>query len=122
MYCLSAGAAAEECSLQTPRAGILPRAHMPSLVKSSLLPLKTSPVTDHGSSLGSPFSPSPLSRKSGMLELSSPWHGSVQSPHIMRRGPKLWTSYSGKMNSLAPPLAVCENILLAYFKQAGFVL
>ncbi|XP_054835933.1 nucleoporin NDC1 isoform X2 [Eublepharis macularius] len=88
------GAAAEESSLQTPRAGILPRAHMPSLVKSSLLSLKTSPVTDLGSNLGSPFSSSPLSNKAGMLELSSPWHGSVQSPHIMRRGPKLWTSYS----------------------------
>ncbi|XP_066481057.1 nucleoporin NDC1 [Tiliqua scincoides] len=88
------GAAVEETSFQTPRSSILPRAHMPSLVKSSLLPLKVSPVSDLGSSLGSPFNPSPLSRKAGILELNSPWHGSVQSPHIMRRGPKLWTSHS----------------------------
>ncbi|XP_053104186.1 nucleoporin NDC1 isoform X2 [Hemicordylus capensis] len=85
--------AAEESSFQTPKTSILPRAHMPSLVKSSLLPLKASPVSDLGSNLGSPFNPL-QSRKAGILELSSPWHGSVQSPHIMRRGPKLWTSNS----------------------------
>ncbi|XP_015283192.1 PREDICTED: nucleoporin NDC1 [Gekko japonicus] len=107
------GAAAEEHSFQSPTAGILPRAQMPSLVKSSLLSLKTSPVTDLGSNLGSPFTPSPLSRKAGMLELSSPWHGSVQSPHIMRRGPKLWTSYSdlqwtGSFQESLPTIAVAR--------------
>ncbi|XP_048352174.1 nucleoporin NDC1 isoform X2 [Sphaerodactylus townsendi] len=109
----SPGAAAEESSFQTPRAAVLPRAHIPSLVKSSLLPLKTSPVRDLGSNLGSPFSPSPLNRKAGMLELSSPWHGSVQSPHIMRRGPKLWTSYSdvqwtGSPQQPFPTIAVAK--------------
>ncbi|XP_062436839.1 nucleoporin NDC1 isoform X3 [Rhea pennata] len=35
-----------------------------------------------------------LNCKAGILDLKSPWHGSVQSPHVMRRGPKLWTSNS----------------------------
>nr|XP_056700123.1 nucleoporin NDC1 [Euleptes europaea] len=100
------GAVAEESSFQTPRAAILSRAHMPSLVKSSLF--KTTPVRDLGSNLGSPFSPSPLSRTAGMLELSSPWHGSVQSPHIMRRGPKLWTSYSDSPQEPHPTIAVAK--------------
>ncbi|KAG8132431.1 hypothetical protein E2320_010295 [Naja naja] len=86
--------APEESSFQTPRTSIFPRAHMHSLVKSSLLPLKTSPAPDLGSNLGSPFNTSLLGHKPGLLELNSPWHGSVQSPHIMRRGPKLWTSSS----------------------------
>nr|XP_028589263.1 nucleoporin NDC1 isoform X1 [Podarcis muralis] len=86
------GAAAEETSFHTPRSIMLPRTQMPSLVKSSLLPLKTSPSSDVRSNLGSPFTP--LSRKAGVLELNSPWNGSVQSPHIMRRGPKLWTTSS----------------------------
>ncbi|XP_039175725.1 nucleoporin NDC1 isoform X1 [Crotalus tigris] len=86
--------APEESSFQTPRTGIFPPAHMHSLVKSSLLPLKTSPASDLGSNLGSPFNTSLLGHKPGLLELNSPWHGSVQSPHIMRRGPKLWTSSS----------------------------
>lgn len=99
------GAAVDETLFQSPRSNILPRAHIPSLVKSSLLPPKVSPVSDLGSNLGSPFNYSPLNRKAGILELNSPWHGSVQSPHIMRRGPKLWTIHSGKINCPHPFLA-----------------
>uniref|UniRef100_A0A8B9M4J9 Nucleoporin NDC1 n=1 Tax=Accipiter nisus TaxID=211598 RepID=A0A8B9M4J9_9AVES len=65
-------------------------ASMSSLVKSSLMPLKTSP----GSDVGSPFSSPALSCKMGILDVNSPWHGSVQSPQVTRRGPKLWTSGS----------------------------
>uniref|UniRef100_A0A8C3M1S5 Nucleoporin NDC1 n=1 Tax=Chrysolophus pictus TaxID=9089 RepID=A0A8C3M1S5_CHRPC len=64
---------------------------MSSLVKSSSMPLKASP----GSDIGSPFSSPALNCKAGILDLSSPWHGKVQSPLIVRRGPKLWTSGSG---------------------------
>ncbi|KAG9465621.1 hypothetical protein GDO78_017983 [Eleutherodactylus coqui] len=39
---------------------------------------------------GSPFASPAVGHITG-LDLSSPWHGSVQSPHIMRRGAKLWT-------------------------------
>ncbi|KAM6124249.1 nucleoporin NDC1 isoform 2-T2 [Pterocles gutturalis] len=79
----------EDMSFQSPRSNI-PRASMSSLVKSSLMPLKTSP----GSDVGSPFSSPALNCKMGILDVSSPWHGSVQSPRVMRRGPKLWTSGS----------------------------
>uniref|UniRef100_A0A7M4FU00 Nucleoporin NDC1 n=1 Tax=Crocodylus porosus TaxID=8502 RepID=A0A7M4FU00_CROPO len=89
-----AGAAViEEMAFQAHRSNVLPRTHMPSLVKS-LSPLKTSTASDLGSSFGSPFTSPALNRKPGILDLNSPWHGSVQSPHIMRRGPKLWTSSS----------------------------
>lgn len=53
--------------------------------------------------LDSPFSPG-LRRLTAPLEQNSPWHGTVQSPHIARRGPKLWsTSTDSKANGSAPP-------------------
>uniref|UniRef100_A0A8C0B232 Nucleoporin NDC1 n=1 Tax=Buteo japonicus TaxID=224669 RepID=A0A8C0B232_9AVES len=83
---------------QTPgMSNIAPRASMSSLVKSSLMPLKTSP----GSDVGSPFSSPALSCKMGILDVNSPWHGSVQSSQVTRRGPKLWTSGSGRDSSTA---------------------
>ncbi|XP_072853744.2 nucleoporin NDC1 isoform X1 [Pogona vitticeps] len=107
-------AAAEENLFQTPRFNTVPRTNISSLVKSSRLPFKTSPATDLGSSLGSPFNPSPLSHNPGTLELSSPWHGSVQSPHIMRRGPKLWTSgsdlqWTGSPHEPHPTVAITKG-------------
>uniref|UniRef100_A0A8C3RLJ2 Nucleoporin NDC1 n=1 Tax=Chelydra serpentina TaxID=8475 RepID=A0A8C3RLJ2_CHESE len=89
------GRSLKEMAFQTQRSNVISRAHMPSLVKSSLLPLKALSTSDLGSSFGSPFSSPALNRKAGILDLNSPWHGSVQSPHVMRRGPKLWTSSSG---------------------------
>ncbi|NXT52957.1 NDC1 protein, partial [Pluvianellus socialis] len=83
-------AGTEDVSFQSRRSNIVPRASMSSLVKSPLMPLKTSP----GSDAGSPFSSPALNGKMGILDVTSPWHGSVQSPHGMRRRPKLWTSAS----------------------------
>lgn len=82
----------EDVSFQSQRSNILPRASMSSLVKSSVMHLKASP----GSDVGSPFSSPALNCKTGMLDLNSPWHGSVQSPHLRRGGPKLWTLGSGR--------------------------
>uniref|UniRef100_A0A8D2M5M2 Nucleoporin NDC1 n=1 Tax=Zonotrichia albicollis TaxID=44394 RepID=A0A8D2M5M2_ZONAL len=65
-------------------------ASMSPLVKPSLMPVKMSP----GSDVGSPFSSPALSYKMGAVDVKSPWHGTVQSPHVTRRGPKLWTSVS----------------------------
>lgn len=70
---------------------------MSPLVKPSLMPVKASP----GSDVGSPFSSPALSYKMGVVDIKSPWHGTVQSPHVMRRGPKLWTSVSGRDSSTA---------------------
>uniref|UniRef100_A0A8D0L974 Nucleoporin NDC1 n=1 Tax=Sphenodon punctatus TaxID=8508 RepID=A0A8D0L974_SPHPU len=107
-----------ETSLQTQRLNRLPRGCMPSLVKSSLLPSKASPGSDLGSPLGSPFGSPALNRKTGMLDLSSPWHGSVQSPHIMRRGPKLWTSTSGGTLLSQFSSCSCKASIQAVFADA----
>ncbi|XP_064284985.1 nucleoporin NDC1 isoform X1 [Passer domesticus] len=80
----------EDMSFQSQRSNIVLRASMSPLVKPSLMPVKTSP----GSDVGSPFSSPALSYKMGVVDGKSPWHGAVQSPHVMRRGPKLWTSVS----------------------------
>lgn len=84
-------------SFQSQRSNIVLRASMSPLVKPSLMPVKTSP----GSDVGSPFGSPALSYKMGAVDVKSAWHGPVQSPHIMRRGPKLWTSVSGRDSSTA---------------------
>lgn len=95
---LSPGAVGiEDMSFQSQRSNIVLRASMSPLVKPSLMPVKTSP----GSDVGSPFSSPALSYKMGVVDVKSPWHGSVQSPHVVRRGPKLWTSLSGRDSSTA---------------------
>ncbi|KAM3865772.1 nucleoporin NDC1 [Diretmus argenteus] len=55
--------------------------------------------------LDSPFSSPALRRLSAApIEQCSPWYGAVQSPHIMRRGPKLWsTSTDSQANGSLPP-------------------
>ncbi|NXX74557.1 NDC1 protein, partial [Urocolius indicus] len=78
----------EDRSFQSPWSNVIPRASMTSLVKTSLMPLKSS------SGAGSPFGSPALNSKVGDVDVSSPWHGSSQSPHVVRRGPKLWTSGS----------------------------
>ncbi|XP_030134605.4 nucleoporin NDC1 [Taeniopygia guttata] len=80
----------EDVSFQSQRSNIVLRPSMSPLVKPSLMPVKASP----GSDVGSPFSSPALSYKMGVVDIKSPWHGAVQSPHVMRRGPKLWTSVS----------------------------
>ncbi|NXP93567.1 NDC1 protein, partial [Passerina amoena] len=80
----------EDMSFQSQRSNIVLRASMSPLVKPSLMPVKTSP----GSEVGSPFSSPALSYKMGVVDVKSPWHGTVQSPPVTRRGPKLWTSVS----------------------------
>lgn len=82
---------------------------MSPLVKPSLMPVKTSP----GSEVGSPFSSPALSYKMGVVDVKSPWHGTVQSPHVTRRGPKLWTSVSGRDSSTAlePQSHECSGLV-----------
>ncbi|NXH09610.1 NDC1 protein, partial [Bucco capensis] len=78
----------EDVSFQSQRSHTVHRASMSSLNRSSLRPLTTSP----GSDVGSPFSSPALNCKTGILDVNSSWLGSVQTPHVTRRGPKLWTS------------------------------
>ncbi|KAM8929997.1 nucleoporin NDC1 [Pelodytes ibericus] len=74
----------EEPIDQIPRIGLVNRPVIPSLLKISSAP---KPLWDSGS----PFPSSAVPRVSQILDPNSPWHGSVQSPHVMRRGAKLWT-------------------------------
>ncbi|XP_069498263.1 nucleoporin NDC1 [Ambystoma mexicanum] len=61
--------------------------------------------------LGSPFGSPAVIRLGGLLDQNSPWHGSIQSPHIMRRGAKLWSADSdmqinGSKTSESSPVPV----------------
>uniref|UniRef100_A0A8C3B0W6 Nucleoporin NDC1 n=1 Tax=Cyclopterus lumpus TaxID=8103 RepID=A0A8C3B0W6_CYCLU len=46
--------------------------------------------------LDSPFASPALRRLTAPLDQCSPWFGTVQSPHIMRRAPKLWSTSTGE--------------------------
>ncbi|XP_069367942.1 nucleoporin NDC1 isoform X2 [Paralichthys olivaceus] len=71
-----------------------------SIVGGQQSPL-TAPFTPD---LDSPFASPALRRLTAPVEQCSPWHGTVQSPHIMRRGPKLWsTSTDSQVNGSPPP-------------------
>ncbi|XP_009071115.1 PREDICTED: nucleoporin NDC1 [Acanthisitta chloris] len=80
----------EDKSFQSQRSNVVLRTSMSSLVKPSLVPVKTSP----GADVRSPFSSPAVNGKTGVADANSPWHGPAQSPHVMRRAPKLWTSVS----------------------------
>ncbi|XP_058503844.1 nucleoporin NDC1 [Solea solea] len=61
----------------------------------------TAPFTPE---LDSPFTSPSLRRLTAPLEQCSPWYGTVQSPHIMRRAPKLWSaSTDSQINGSCPP-------------------
>ncbi|XP_062920036.1 nucleoporin NDC1 isoform X1 [Mobula hypostoma] len=62
---------------------------------SSLKSLLSLPFTPD---LGSPFDSSTVTR---FNDLGSPYYGSVRSPRLMKRGPKLWSSASRSTESLA---------------------
>lgn len=53
--------------------------------------------------LDSPFVSPALRRLTAPVEQCSPWHGAVQSPHIIRRGPKLWSTSTESMANGSPP-------------------
>uniref|UniRef100_A0A3Q1JHL5 Nucleoporin NDC1 n=1 Tax=Anabas testudineus TaxID=64144 RepID=A0A3Q1JHL5_ANATE len=70
-----------------------------SIVGGPQSPL-TAPFTPD---LDSPFASPALRRLTAPVDCS-PWHGTVQSPHIMRRGPKLWsTSTDSQVNGSPVP-------------------
>uniref|UniRef100_A0A8C9YVR1 Nucleoporin NDC1 n=1 Tax=Sander lucioperca TaxID=283035 RepID=A0A8C9YVR1_SANLU len=58
----------------------------------SVSPL-TAPFTPD---LDSPFASPALRRLTAPMDQCSPWFGTVQSPHIMRRVPKLWSTSTGE--------------------------
>ncbi|XP_077471785.1 nucleoporin NDC1 [Stigmatopora argus] len=52
--------------------------------------------------LDSPFASPSLRRLTSAVDQGSPWHGSVQSPHIMRRAPKLWSTSTESQSNGSP--------------------
>ncbi|KAJ3594489.1 hypothetical protein NHX12_003796 [Muraenolepis orangiensis] len=76
--------------------------------------------------LDSPFSSPGLRRLAPQLEPTSPWGHTLQSPHLVRRGPKLWSastdsqtsgslSPSSPASAAGPGPATAEPSLLARF-------
>ncbi|KAM8850982.1 nucleoporin NDC1 isoform 1-T1 [Spinachia spinachia] len=53
--------------------------------------------------LDSPFSSPALRRLTAPMDQCSPWFGTVQSPHVMRRGPKLWSASTDSQVNGSPP-------------------
>ncbi|XP_051984644.1 nucleoporin NDC1-like isoform X2 [Xyrauchen texanus] len=75
---------------ETPRPNMPLRTPGSVFLKSSMgHSVLTPPFTPD---LDSPFSSPALRHLSGKQEPQSPWFGTVQSPQIVRRGPKLWSA------------------------------
>ncbi|XP_011471671.1 nucleoporin NDC1 isoform X2 [Oryzias latipes] len=60
----------------------------------------TSPFTPD---LDSPFASPTLRQLTSPVDPGSPWHGVVQSPHVMRRAPKLWSTSTDSQRNGSPP-------------------
>uniref|UniRef100_A0A671YDK5 Nucleoporin NDC1 n=1 Tax=Sparus aurata TaxID=8175 RepID=A0A671YDK5_SPAAU len=96
-----------------------------SVVGTPRTPL-TAPFTPD---LDSPFASPALRRLTAPVEQCSPWFGTVQSPHVMRRGPKLWSTSTGEKR---PMEDICQALFadsqahiwalegLSYLVQASF--
>ncbi|XP_019598445.1 nucleoporin NDC1 isoform X1 [Rhinolophus sinicus] len=82
----------EETTFQTPKSSQMPQPSVPPLVKTSLFSSKLS-TPDVASPFGTPFGTSVVNRMAGMFDVNT-CYGSPQSPQLIRRGPRLWTSAS----------------------------
>uniref|UniRef100_A0A672JLR3 Nucleoporin NDC1 n=1 Tax=Salarias fasciatus TaxID=181472 RepID=A0A672JLR3_SALFA len=78
----------------------------------------TPPTAPFTPDLDSPFASPTLRRLTAPVEQGSPWYGSVQSPHVMRRAPKLWsTSTGGRTSSERSYRRTCEMLLSAFLSH-----
>lgn len=84
----------EETSLHTPKSSQMTQPSVPPLVKTSLFSSKLC-TPDVASPLGTPLGSSVMNRMAGIFDINT-CYGSPQSPHLIRRGPRLWTSASGE--------------------------
>ncbi|XP_042185177.1 nucleoporin NDC1 isoform X1 [Oncorhynchus tshawytscha] len=94
--------------MKTPRPGALIRTPGSVFLRSSVgAGLRTPLTIPFTPDLDSPFSSPALRRLTGPLEPQgalSPGFSSIQSPHVMRRGPKLWSaSTDSQLNGSPPP-------------------
>ncbi|TRY84159.1 hypothetical protein DNTS_026054 [Danionella cerebrum] len=86
----------------TPRPSI-PLRTPGSVFNSSVGGLPSSLTAPFTPDVDSPFSTPSIRRLVGSQGARSPWFGSVQSPHIMRRGPKLWSASTESQTKESPP-------------------
>ncbi|XP_071216759.1 nucleoporin NDC1 isoform X4 [Salvelinus alpinus] len=94
--------------MKTPRPSALIRTPGSVFLRSSVgAGLRTPLTAPFTPDLDSPFSSPALRRLTGPLEPQgalSPGFSSIQSPHVMRRGPKLWSaSTDSQLNGSPPP-------------------
>ncbi|XP_011368759.1 nucleoporin NDC1 isoform X2 [Pteropus vampyrus] len=82
----------EETTFHTPKSSQMPQPSVPPLVKTSLFSSKLC-TPDVASPLGTPFGSSVMNRMAGIFDINT-CYGSPQSPQLIRRGPRLWTSAS----------------------------
>nr|XP_033772830.1 nucleoporin NDC1 isoform X2 [Geotrypetes seraphini] len=82
LVCLLGTSFRDDLTCQTQRSNLIPKTSAPSLIK----------LSSSMQNLGSPFSSPVVNQTATMLDPNASWFGSVQSPQVMRRGPKLWTT------------------------------
>uniref|UniRef100_A0A8C1P8S6 Nucleoporin NDC1 n=1 Tax=Cyprinus carpio TaxID=7962 RepID=A0A8C1P8S6_CYPCA len=90
----SASSRTEDVS-ETPRLSV-PLRTPGSVFTSSVGGMHSALTAPFTPDVDSPFSSPAIRRLVGQQEPRSPWFGTVQSPHIMRRGPKLWSASTGE--------------------------
>ncbi|NP_956237.1 nucleoporin NDC1 [Danio rerio] len=74
-----------------------------SVFKSSVGGMHSSLTAPFTPDVDSPFCSPAIRRLVGQQDPQSPWFGTVQSPHIMRRGPKLWSASTESQSNGSPP-------------------
>ncbi|KAJ8276945.1 hypothetical protein GJAV_G00069670 [Gymnothorax javanicus] len=91
----SSGSSGMEELSKTPFQSVKPQTTEVLSLRSSMTSLATPQAANLHMEPGSPFTSPAMKHQSGAQDPFSPWYGSVQSPHLMRRRPKLWTSSTG---------------------------
>ncbi|XP_043077453.1 nucleoporin NDC1 isoform X2 [Puntigrus tetrazona] len=97
----SVGSGTEEIA-ETPRLSV-PLRTPGSVFKSSVGGVNSALTAPFTPDVDSPFSSPAIRRLVGQQDPQSPWFGTVQSPHIMRRGPKLWSASTESQSNGSPP-------------------
>ncbi|XP_032387039.1 nucleoporin NDC1 isoform X1 [Etheostoma spectabile] len=88
--------------LMSPRPTLLMKTPA-SVFARSIVGCPQSPLTaPFTPDLDSPFASPALRRLTAPMDQCSPWFGTVQSPHIMRRAPKLWSTSTDSLVNGSP--------------------
>ncbi|XP_057713406.1 nucleoporin NDC1 [Corythoichthys intestinalis] len=86
--------------IMSPKATIFSKKTPRSIFASSAQSPLTAPFSPPY--LDSPFASPRMRHLTAAVDQGSPWHGSVQSPHVMRRAPKLWSTSTESQSNGSP--------------------